>query len=55
MMLILNLPTLGYRNGEPVFYLYTMIALVVYFGMLLLFLRQAHRRSLRRQAAAAKK
>ena len=55
MMLILNLPTLGYRNGEPVFYLYTMIALVVYFGMLLLFLRQAHRRSLRRQAAATKK
>lgn len=53
MMLILNLPTLGYRNGQPIFYLYAMIALAVYFGLLLLMLRHAHRRSLKRKKASS--
>ena len=35
MMLLLNLPTLGYRNGQPILYLYTLIGLIVYFLFLL--------------------
>jgi glutamate:Na+ symporter, ESS family len=52
MMLILNLPTLGYKNGQPIFYVYTMVALVVYFGLLLLLLRQISKNALRRQTSS---
>ena len=35
MMVLLNLPTLGYKNNHPILYLYTMIGLVVYLLFLL--------------------
>ena len=52
MMLILNLPTLGYRNDQPIFYLYAMLGLVVYFGFLVFLLRQANRRARRKKPLA---
>ncbi len=47
MMLLLNLPTLGYRNNQPVFYVYTMCGLVAYF-LFLLFLLGIFRRRAKR-------
>lgn len=35
MMVLLNLPTLGYKNDKPLFYLYAMIGFIVYFVFLL--------------------
>ncbi len=35
MMLLLNLPTLGYKSNQPVFYLYALIGLVIYLLFLL--------------------
>ena len=50
MMLILNLPTLGYKNGQPIYYLFAMLALVVYFVFLVLLLRRITRRAKRKSA-----
>ncbi len=44
LMLLLNVPTLGFKNGNPVMYLYTMIGLVVYFIFLLVLMGIFRRR-----------
>lgn len=42
LMLLLNVPIVGYVSGKPLFYLYTMLGLVAYFGVLslLMYLRR---------------
>ncbi|WP_010170732.1 sodium:glutamate symporter [Bacillus coahuilensis] len=39
LMFILNLPIVGFIGGEPIFYTYTFLALIVYFIFLLYLLR----------------
>lgn len=37
LMIIINIPILGFKLGKPIYYLYTLGALILYFGLLYIF------------------
>jgi ESS family glutamate:Na+ symporter len=37
LMLIINIPIMGFRLNQPIYYFYTMLALIAYFAIMYIF------------------